>query len=64
MANKEKLVFLALRAQEAIEDQPVHKVSLASLVHPDQEEHKERQEILVPLANRVKLVNLATEDLG
>merc|ERR1719461_1032834 len=64
MVNKEKLVYLVLRVQEATEDLLVLRVSLVNQVHLDPEVHKEKQEILVHLVNKVKLVNLATEDQG
>lgn len=64
MVNKEKLVCLVLRVQEATEDLLVLRVNLANQVHLDPEAHKEKQEILVHLVNREKLVNLATEDQG
>lgn len=64
MVNKEKLVYLVLRVQEAIEDPLVLRVNLVNQVHLGPEVHKEKQVILVHQANRVKLVNLATEDQG
>lgn len=62
MENKETLVYLDLRVLEDTGVQQDLQDNLESLDQQVPEVHRERLEILEPLVNKVKLVNLEEED--
>lgn len=62
MENKETLVYLDLRVLEDTGVQQDLQDNWESLDQQVQEVHRERLEILEPLVNKVKLVNLEEED--